>query len=250
MKVRLAFSVAAYLDPEILIIDEVLAVGDAAFQKKCLGKMQDVASHGRTVLFVSHQLGAVNDLCSWCYLMDEGNITASGKPDSVIKQYLDTGQKSVGRLDLSDWSLERRGEGPMRLEYIELANEVGEITPFFDYGKPLVIKLGISGRKGDEFHIGVWIVNRLGHPVMHFTEDDFSETMHLPSDHSELAMKLDALCLNEGSYFITVWLGDTATHDRVGNCMEFTVDTSSLGRIRAKSSILLPASWEIHEAAE
>src|SRR5438105_11584117 len=74
MYVRLAFAVAAHLDPEILLIDEVLAVGDAEFQKKCLGKMQDVAGHGRTVLFVSHNMGAVSSLCRTCILLKNGSI--------------------------------------------------------------------------------------------------------------------------------------------------------------------------------
>ena len=246
MMVRLAFSVAAHLEPEILIIDEVLAVGDAAFQKKCLGKMQDVASQGRTILFVSHQLGAVNDLCSSCYLMSNGTIVGSGTPDEVIRQYLDTGQEAVGYKDLRNWSLERAGEGPSRIESIELSNASGEITPFFNYGEPLNIKVGIHGKSGDECHIGIRLVNRLGQIVLHFTEDDFSGTLHCPDNRSEIIMRLDKVCLNEGSYFITVWLGGPGgMHDMVGNCIELNVNTSNIGRIRSRSSVLLPASWEI-----
>ena len=251
MKVRLAFSVAAHLEPEILIIDEVLAVGDAAFQKKCLGKMQDVAHEGRTVLFVSHQLGAVNDLCTTCYLMSGGSIAGSGTPEEVIKQYLDTGQKAVGSIDLRNWSMERSGEGPMRVEYAELSNQSGEITPFFDYGEPLTIKLGIHGKAGDECHLGIRITNQVGHLVLHFAEDDFSGTLHYPDDRSELVMKLDKNLLNEGKYFISIWLGGAGgMHDLVGNCLEFSVNTSKLGSIRARSPVLLPANWEIRSATD
>ena len=89
MKVRLAFSVAAHLEPEILIIDEVLAVGDAEFQKKCLGKMDEVSKNeGRTVLFVSHNLGAVRSLCSRSFLMEDGNILTSGSTSAVLDKYL------------------------------------------------------------------------------------------------------------------------------------------------------------------
>lgn len=89
MKVRLAFSVAAHLEPEILIIDEVLAVGDAEFQKKCLGKMDEVSKQkGRTILFVSHNLAAVEHLCSLGILLNEGGVTMHGKVDDVIKRYL------------------------------------------------------------------------------------------------------------------------------------------------------------------
>jgi len=87
MYVRLAFAVAAHLEPEILIIDEVLAVGDAEFQKKCLGKMDAVAKEGRTVLFVSHNMGAVNSLCSNCILLNNGNIVINNKTADVILKY-------------------------------------------------------------------------------------------------------------------------------------------------------------------
>jgi lipopolysaccharide transport system ATP-binding protein len=88
MKVRLGFAVAAYLEPEILIVDEVLAVGDAEFQKKCLGKMKDVAGHGRTILFVSHNLVAMQNLCGRCLLMNNGRLEAQGETKSIIKRYL------------------------------------------------------------------------------------------------------------------------------------------------------------------
>jgi lipopolysaccharide transport system ATP-binding protein len=87
MYVRLAFAVAAHLDPEILLVDEVLAVGDAAFQKKCLGKMEDIAKGGRTVLFVSHNMGAVRALCQKCILLENGVVIAIGEPDTIIDNY-------------------------------------------------------------------------------------------------------------------------------------------------------------------
>jgi lipopolysaccharide transport system ATP-binding protein len=87
MQLRLAFSVAAFLEPEILIIDEVLAVGDAEFQKKCLGKMEDVSKSGRTILFVSHQLGMVSQLCKRAVLLDKGRMLAQGQVTDVINEY-------------------------------------------------------------------------------------------------------------------------------------------------------------------
>ena len=88
MYVRLAFAVAAHLDSEILLVDEVLAVGDAEFQKKCLGKMSEVARGGRTVLFVSHQLNAVRAICDRCVILLQGTFTAEGPPDEIIAEYL------------------------------------------------------------------------------------------------------------------------------------------------------------------
>jgi lipopolysaccharide transport system ATP-binding protein len=90
MYVRLAFAVAAHLEPEVLIVDEVLAVGDAQFQKKCLGKMQNVASEGRTVIFVSHQMAAINNLCSSCIMLQSGQLTFSGRVEHAIKLYLES----------------------------------------------------------------------------------------------------------------------------------------------------------------
>lgn len=93
MQVRLAFAVAAHLEPDILVIDEVLAVGDAAFQKKSLGKMEEVTKeHGRTILFVSHNMDAVAKLCTRCILLEKGRITAMGKPEEVIAEYLQNHQ--------------------------------------------------------------------------------------------------------------------------------------------------------------
>ena len=103
MYVRLAFAVAAHLRPEILIIDEVLAVGDIGFQKKCLGKMQDVTGEGRTVLFVSHSLSTVNSLCEQCMLLENGRVKQIGPTTEVTNAYFDTSQGTCGsQLDFTD----------------------------------------------------------------------------------------------------------------------------------------------------
>ncbi|AKB75706.1 Teichoic acid export ATP-binding protein TagH [Methanosarcina lacustris Z-7289] len=98
MNVRLAFSVAAHLEPEILVVDEVLAVGDAEFQKKCLGKMEDVAKEGRTVLFVSHNMGAINQLCSRCILLQNGSVAKEGDVNSCVDKYLSDTVKRCGTI--------------------------------------------------------------------------------------------------------------------------------------------------------
>ncbi|HEV7682967.1 MAG TPA: ABC transporter ATP-binding protein [Pyrinomonadaceae bacterium] len=108
MTVRLAFAVAAHLEPEILIIDEVLAVGDIAFQKKCLGKMNEVARHGRTVLFVSHDISAVNGLCQRAILLHEGSLVMNGPTSEVTAHYLDTANKLYSPVS---WINFRPGEG-------------------------------------------------------------------------------------------------------------------------------------------
>ena len=118
MYVRLAFAVAAHLEPEILIVDEVLAVGDVEFQKKCIGKMKDVANNGRTVLFVSHNMEAVKNLCSRALLMEQGTIVSEGSPSQVIETYLNNRNKA-------DWGhfyteVEAPGNEFTRLKSIEL----------------------------------------------------------------------------------------------------------------------------------
>jgi lipopolysaccharide transport system ATP-binding protein len=102
MNVRLAFSVAAHLDPEILVVDEVLAVGDAAFQKKCLGKMEEVAEGGRTVLFVSHNMSVISSLCETAILLEKGIMKEKGPTGKVIDTYLNSGQEATGQIIFSN----------------------------------------------------------------------------------------------------------------------------------------------------
>lgn len=119
MYVRLAFAVAAHLDPEILIIDEVLAVGDASFQKKCLGKMGDVAAGGRTVLFVSHNMVAVQSLCEKAILIENGNLVEYGQSSAVIDKYLETVKDDQTRRDWQEIEL-APGNDSVRIKRIEV----------------------------------------------------------------------------------------------------------------------------------
>ena len=134
MYVRLAFAVAAHLEPEILIIDEVLAVGDAEFQKKCLGKMKDVAGEGRTVLFVSHNMGAVRGLCSKAMLLKNGKITSYGHVNDVIASYFinPTGKFKIG---------EDGKDEQIIITEVNLINKLGEHTQDFKTGESLTIEV-------------------------------------------------------------------------------------------------------------
>jgi lipopolysaccharide transport system ATP-binding protein len=123
MTVRLAFAVAAHLEPEILIVDEVLAVGDAAFQKKCLGKMESVAGQGRTILFVSHNMQAVQSLCSRCVLITRGDVTASGEPETVINEYL---RGADAKVDTQWKDVMGLGNSEVRLHRLEVYALTGE----------------------------------------------------------------------------------------------------------------------------
>jgi lipopolysaccharide transport system ATP-binding protein len=139
MQVRLAFAVAAHLEPEILIVDEVLAVGDAAFQKKCLGKMQDVASQGRTVLFVSHDLSAVEKLCSRAILLDAGCRQADGPTCQTIAVY-QTSLIEGASMNLTTRT-DRKGAGFVRFTRIQTLDEDGAERSMFLSGKALRVRL-------------------------------------------------------------------------------------------------------------
>jgi lipopolysaccharide transport system ATP-binding protein len=151
MKVRLAFSVAAHLEPEILIIDEVLAVGDAEFQKKCLGKMEDVTGEGRTVLFVSHNMGAVNQICSKGILISDGSIIGIDKTESVISKYMSFQvSKSIGSLS---WN--RKGNGSAKFEDFYLENENNQVISEVVAGYCLRLCFVISTyRPSNQLNIG------------------------------------------------------------------------------------------------
>lgn len=131
MYVRLAFAVAAYLEPEILIVDEVLAVGDAAFQKKCLGKMEDVAEkEGRTILFVSHNMGMLRALCQKCLLLVDGQLTSSGETDLILENYISTHSKN--HQGIVEWAAsEAPGNESIRLRSVKLLNESSEVQDSF-----------------------------------------------------------------------------------------------------------------------
>ena len=139
MYVRLAFAVAAHLEPEILVVDEVLAVGDAEFQRKCLGKMSDVAQGGRTVLFVSHNMPAINRLCTRAILLDKGTLIADGPSQVVTAKYLTDASEESG---LREWKFEEApGSDEVRLLGISLLDANGTPKSVFDVSEEVQVKL-------------------------------------------------------------------------------------------------------------
>jgi lipopolysaccharide transport system ATP-binding protein len=141
MYVRLAFSVAAHLEPEILLVDEVLAVGDAEFQARCLGRMEDFGATGRTVLFVSHNMQAVSQLCDRVLLMEDGRITMDGPSGDVVAHYLQT---SAGAGSLRTWDdLESApGDDLVRLRSVRIVDRDGETVDYVDVRDPVGIEIG------------------------------------------------------------------------------------------------------------
>jgi lipopolysaccharide transport system ATP-binding protein len=140
MQLRLAFAVAAHLEPEILLIDEVLAVGDARFQKKCLNKMQDVGQQGRTVLFVSHNMEAVTRLCKRCLLLDQGRLVKDGPSHEVVGAYLHGDTSTTALREWPDRRTAPAGE-IARLRAVKVRDHEGQVNEAIDIRKPVNIEM-------------------------------------------------------------------------------------------------------------
>ncbi len=138
MYVRLAFAVAAHLEPEILLVDEVLAVGDASFQRKCLDKMQDVGQQGRTVFFVSHNMSAITRLCQRVILVEAGHVLQDGPSDQVVARYLGSNMGTTAQREWPDLS-RAPGNDMVRLRAVRARTEDGAVTDSFDIRKPIGI---------------------------------------------------------------------------------------------------------------
>ena len=149
MYVRLAFAVAAHLEPEILIVDEVLAVGDAQFQKKCLGKMEGVAKEGRTVLFVSHNMGAINSLCSKGLLLQKGKLVTYDEVSRVVEKYMEFGKNSISEIIWNDIEI-APGDEIVKLKSVKIiSNEI--VTGDINISDETIIEIEFWNLKENTF---------------------------------------------------------------------------------------------------
>lgn len=246
MYVRLAFAVPAFLDPEILIVDEVLAVGDLQFQKKCLGKMGEVARSGRTVLFVSHNMAAVAELCERAIWLADGKVLMDGPAVQVMPAYIMQGS-GKGTIDLTNWALDRSGGGHLRVISLCTEDGSGLLRSIFSTGESIRFRVTVAGMPGQKFTMGVNIRDGMGVLLIHLASLDVDTSLELPSTRSDVKVTLPNLPLNDGDYFITIWLGNARNElsDRVDNCLSFSIDNSMLGKIYCESKIRLEAGWEV-----
>lgn len=193
MTVRLAFSVAAHLEPEILIIDEVLAVGDAEFQKKCLGKMEDVAHQGRTVLFVSHNLTAVKNLCTRALLLKQGKIIKIDTPESVVNSYLSdklfAHREGIEIEKLTD-------DGFVKMHQISLTSSLGLNN--FDISKSFTLCLEVSILKTFDFEVNFNLFFKDGSNTMVFVIN--STPQQFPIGSYKVNFEIPANFLNDNTY--------------------------------------------------
>lgn len=150
MYVRLAFAVAAHLEPEILLVDEVLAVGDASFQKKCLGKVGDVASEGRTVLFVSHNMSAVMAICSHAILMSAGQVISSGRAHEVVQTYIGKFKTPLSQEDIRNRQ-DRGGDGSIRVVNLDFGIQSNPTLGYWITGQDCTVSIGYECAENRSF---------------------------------------------------------------------------------------------------
>jgi lipopolysaccharide transport system ATP-binding protein len=209
MYVRLAFAVAAHLEPEILIVDEVLAVGDAAFQQKCLGKMEKVAGEGRSVMMVSHNMSTIQLLCGSCILMKQGQIDKTGEPSVVVGYYL-SDSRPASDLNIRDWQ-DRSGSGEARLVRMTVSDDTCSPTSVIPFGTTVSFDL--------EAEVYEPLVNPCFGVVIHASSGE--PILDLQSVHDGLQVgkvrgivKIRGTCPNlnlyPGIYFLSPWITDAA----------------------------------------
>jgi len=211
MYVRLAFAVAAHLEPEILIIDEVLAVGDTHFQKKCLGKMEDASKDGRTILFVSHNLGIISALCNKAIFLEQGKIIFAGPTSDTIKNYQttlnDNTNKEYGEKIYSNLSSEASG---VELISIKTLGNKQEIKSDFLSSEAIKIEIGLILRKEIPYlKIGIDVKSETGTVIFNSFHNDNKEIIKYPTTHDiiYLYVTVPPNFLNGGSYLVAPTIG-------------------------------------------
>ena len=247
MLVRLAFSVAAHLEPEILLVDEVLAVGDVAFQRKCIGKMTEVAAQGRTVIFVSHNLAVIQALCERGILIERGGVVVDGTSGDAVTTYLrgletDATAAEVGaRLDRGGWR-------EVWVERIGIDGEKGPGT-WLRTGGPATFTFEVSGVQRS-LSCAFTIVDQLGNPIttassVHAAPQDVWEKQDAP----KFVCQIDELPLMPGRYRVDVTLrGAGRLQDQLEGAAYFEVvggiiGGRPVGAEDGDGSVVLPVSW-------
>jgi len=205
MQVRLAFSVAAHLEPEILLIDEVLAVGDAQFQNKCLEKMEDISRRERTVLFVSHNMGAINKLCTKAMFIENGSIKRIGFPNEIVQEYLNVESSLQG---YKIWENENSAPGDdiIRLLRVTIKDSGGKINYRFGMDAPFIIEIKyILLKEAPSTKIGVKLIANNGDVVFVSNDGDFLDIANKRKKGIYVTQcYIPANLLNIGFYYITV----------------------------------------------
>jgi len=256
MWARLAFSIAAHLEPEILLVDEVLSVGDAEFQKKSLAKMNDLSSSGRTVIFVSHNMSAVRKLCKKCIYVSEGLIKKMGDVNEVISYYLSehTNNES-GTVDLTHFKT-RKGSQKVKLKKIELRNQNNAITGTFLIKDDLCIHLFFEAYEPiRNVKIIVELLESTGEPICNIYDSDSGFNLMNVEGDKHVSIVLKDIRFFPGKYYISVSLiSKILSHsldyyDEIERAISFDIENhliSDRTLIRRSGLLLLTPEWQIH----
>jgi lipopolysaccharide transport system ATP-binding protein len=246
MYMKLAFAVASHLEPEILLVDEVLAVGDAAFQKKCLGRMGQVSKHGRTVLFVSHNMSAIKSLCTRAILVDGGRVVLNGDVDPVVNQYLSAGT-DMARTGIIPENAPRHRDVPGEAVFrsVRLTDGDGNSTTQLYFGQPFRVTFEVSISTADGTHV-----------TYATTMDRGQEPLFLSRGRHEVSAEFDVVLLPQ-NYTI-----DLGVHHHNGTTADFVQRTLDFSVLRVAESggghyhwprtrglVQPPARWEIDGGA-
>ncbi|WP_028377696.1 ABC transporter ATP-binding protein [Leeuwenhoekiella sp. MAR_2009_132] len=247
MTVRLAFAVAAHLEPEILVVDEVLAVGDADFQKKAIGKMQDISQgDGRTVLFVSHNMASIRQLCSRSILLENGRSIMDAETDLVVSNYL---SYSSGSLTTAKVSYDEDNTKPFQILEAQIRKNKDELDSEITTGDS--ISLAIKYRFNIEIrkcHLSVIIRNDAGEDVVFFDRTDAYKSFYsATSGLYETSLEIPNPLLKPGSYKISLGLADkyTLVNDHKYDVIDFTISKMDSLREKRPGNLFIPLEWEM-----
>jgi len=226
MYTRLAFAVAANLESDILLIDEVLAVGDAAFQRKCMGKMGDVAKTGRTVFFVSHNTGAVARLCQNAILIAGGEMEEYGPATEVVAKYHSESTSVTAEIDLKNYKY-RSGSGELRFNWARIRNERGELSSQFSVGDDLYLEFEIEVvRPIDRARLAVTLRASDGLALCNMIDVDSGFEFDRPQRKEIIRIRIDDLRLYPDTYSLGFWSGNLSTtgaYDAIDACLSFHI---------------------------
>jgi lipopolysaccharide transport system ATP-binding protein len=246
MAVRLAFAVAAHLEPEILLVDEVLAVGDAAFQRKSLGRMSDVAREGRTVLFVSHNMAVMQALCRRGVLIDQGRVTMDGPIEQTVGAYLHELEQamSTNLLERTD----TRGWLDYRVSAIDISSTSADTPHLLVTGRPARFVFHVTEAVAS-MHCSFTVYDALGHPVTQFRSGVSGAGDSVDPSLQGFVCDIDELLLLPGRYRIDVELWARGVQqEMIEGAAAFEVSSGTVdGRAvhrRARGSVVLRHSWK------
>ncbi len=231
MYVRLAFAVAAHLEPEILIVDEVLAVGDAQFQNKCLGKISEIGKQGRTVIFVSHNMATVKSLCKKCFLLDKGKVVACGETDKILDIYLsDKSINDNGISDLSDINLRKNSSENSRFKFdkVSIINSENQINGSLKLFEAFTIIIdGSHTLKSEDFSLAFDIKSSLGTTMFNSITDSKGLFSSSTLNKKKFSIQFKENYLPPGTYTIGISANGKNVLDWIPEAISFSIEPVS-----------------------